>query len=282
MNTIEYSKITANSRIALVFDVETNGLLDMKKSASSRVLEESPYVLQLSYAMYDMYHQTLIKTVDTYIKIPEHVDVPAETTKINGITREMCDTKGVPMLDVLLAFYKDYHMTTVCVAHNYRFDSAMINIEYQRHWAVLRDTHPYALNLFQLTYMRHLNMRYKCTMMDGQYICKIPKPVREVPQIMKTPIPAPPTPTSDNIKPAPSLQIELPVLNIDLPIMTTPVKKGYKWPTLVELYTFYFKKAPTGMHNSMMDVLVTLQCYLMMENRNPIQENDFMEMVRKI
>jgi DNA polymerase III epsilon subunit-like protein len=38
----------------------------------------------------------------------------------------------------------------------------------------------------------------------------------------------------------------------------------YKYPKLIELYKFYFNSEPDGLHNSMIDVLVTLRCFGMM------------------
>jgi hypothetical protein len=42
-------------------------------------------------------------------------------------------------------------------------------------------------------------------------------------------------------------------------------KKTYnKWPRLSELHKHLFHEEATGLHNSMMDVLVCLKCYLKM------------------
>ena len=38
----------------------------------------------------------------------------------------------------------------------------------------------------------------------------------------------------------------------------------YKYPKLIELYKHYFETEPDGLHNSMIDVLVTLRCFGMM------------------
>jgi hypothetical protein len=44
-------------------------------------------------------------------------------------------------------------------------------------------------------------------------------------------------------------------------------KKYKKWPKLSELYFAMFHENPDGLHNSMMDVLVCLRCYLKMRHR---------------
>ena len=222
MKITHCSPIVQNANIVLCFDVETNGLLNTKRPLPR--LEECPHTLQISYAMYDLDRKCLLKTVDSYVKIPSHVTIPPEAANVNKITLEMCN-EGYPMVELLREFYVDYHLSKILVAHNYHFDSAMLNIELQRNWHELQSFYPYALNLFNPTYMRERKMRYKCTMMDSTDLCKIPhaKPAKEG-------------------KP-----------------------QTFKWPTLIELHKHLFNYEPIGMHNSMMDVWCTLRCYLMME-----------------
>ena len=100
-----YSPIPTKDRttIALVFDVETTGLL--RKSIMHKV-EECPHVLQLSYAMYDCGRRKLLKTVDSYIRIPANVQIPKEASDVNHITYDMC-ANGYLMADVLKEFYED-------------------------------------------------------------------------------------------------------------------------------------------------------------------------------
>jgi hypothetical protein len=46
-----------------------------------------------------------------------------------------------------------------------------------------------------------------------------------------------------------------------------PMQKKYKkWPKLSQLYFALFGENPDGLHNSMMDVLVCLRCYLKMRH----------------
>ena len=291
MRIKQYNPAAPNAKIALVFDVETNGLLDMKKAFAPK-LDESPYVLQLSYAMYDLTNGKLVKTVDTYIQIPEHVNISPETTAVHGITKKMCIEQGYPMLDVLCEFYRDYHMSSICVAHNYRFDSTMLNIEFQRHWSVMHQYYPYALNLFHPVYMKHCNIRYKCTMFDSIEICKLPHPPK--PSI------TPPSTSPSTTPPTTAIQITTPPIVVPQPTTTTttstttsqpiatpplvakpiqPKKPSYKWPTLTELYTHYFKVPPTGMHNSMMDVWATLRCFVMMETGSTFTSDEFERLI---
>lgn len=292
MKINQYHPVLPNAKIALVFDVETNGLLDMKKAFAPK-LDESPYVLQLSYAMFDLTHGKLIKSVDTYIQIPDHVLVSAETTAVNGITKQKCIDEGYPMLDVLCQFYRDYHCSSMCIAHNYRFDSTMLNIEFQRHWPVMCKHYPYALNLFHPVYMKNCNIRYKCTMFDSIEICKLPHPPK--PSTTTTTTPPASVSSSPNTSristiadtsstanvPGPPIVVATATSTASAkPATKTPTKPSYKWPTLSELYIHYFKVPPTGMHNSMMDVWATLRCFVMMETGNTFTNDEFDRLIQ--
>ena len=48
-----------------------------------------------------------------------------------------------------------------------------------------------------------------------------------------------------------------------------------KWPTLLELYEFLFKETPNNLHNSMVDVLVCLRCYLKMRKQKEYNSKEF-------
>ena len=48
----------------------------------------------------------------------------------------------------------------------------------------------------------------------------------------------------------------------------------YKFPKLIELFKFYFPEEihPENLHNSMIDVLITLRCYGMLEYNIDVNE----------
>ena len=88
----------------LVFDTETTGL-PTERNASIMDTEKWPYILQLSYVVYDTDEHLILDCVDDIIKIDnEKIKISAETTAIHGITNEMCDEKGVPLIDALKKF----------------------------------------------------------------------------------------------------------------------------------------------------------------------------------
>ena len=82
MSTTVYPPI-ANKRY-LVFDVETNGLMPSRvpyKSSSSKI-EDYPYILQLSFAIYDVHEKKVIQQFDSYVDVPDDVKVPLESKNV--------------------------------------------------------------------------------------------------------------------------------------------------------------------------------------------------------
>jgi DNA polymerase III epsilon subunit-like protein len=149
----------------LIFDTETSGLIPKHTVP----LDEQPYVLQLSYIVYDVETNRVIKVVDWIIRPPEHVVIQPIITEITGITREICDSQGVPIELALRAFNEDYERCDLIVAHNIEFDSEMIRIEVMRNsdlgttWSSLIKT-MFPLDNSKPTY---------CTMIHGRGICNI-------------------------------------------------------------------------------------------------------------
>jgi DNA polymerase III subunit epsilon len=210
----------------LVFDTETTG----KYNKKVRNIDEQPYVTQLSYTIYNVETQTIKTHYNEYIKIPDHVVISEEVTNISGITREICDTKGILIEEALQSFYQAYHRCDLIVAHNYEFDSTMMTIEYARHQEFLKGLCPNGRRLFHFEYMQERSIGKLCTMKSATTLCKLPP---------KTPRKYPPKSEQDK----------------------------YKWPSLQELYGFLFPndEAIVGYHNAMVDVLATLKCYMKLQ-----------------
>jgi hypothetical protein len=59
----------------------------------------------------------------------------------------------------------------------------------------------------------------------------------------------------------------------------TPRKNGNgmykKWPTLLELYQHLFSQTPENLHNSMVDALVGLRCFLKIRHHITMTDADF-------
>lgn len=188
-------------------------------------IEEQPHVLQFSYILFDTVRHQIVKSVNSYVNVDESVAITEETVKINGCTRELCN-EGEPIHRLLTNFYFDFHLCETVYAHNYDFDSKMLRLEYQRNWTYLQNITPFALQMFDNEYMAQIGIVSHCTMKTNTQMVKAPH---------------------KNPKP------------------DDEEKKNYKWPSLAELHNYcfgYFPEERFVMHNSIVDVLITLRCLM--------------------
>ena len=61
--------------------------------------------------------------------------------------------------------------------------------------------------------------------------------------------------------------------------LVIPNRGGYKFPKLVELYEFLFHEKPENLHNSMIDILVCLRCFLKMQFQFDIEPELFHKII---
>jgi DNA polymerase III epsilon subunit-like protein len=218
------------SGLTMVFDVETTGLLPKKKEDT---IEQYPYITQLSYVIYEKKTDTILKSVNHYIKIPENIQIPEIVVKITGITKEICDIKGISIVDALTEFYHDIHNCDIIVAHNYAFDYQIIQAEMKRNYEFIYKKCKKVLELFTSEYLETQKKRYYCTMQMSIYICKLPfKPRTKIDGGV-------------NINPRP-FKVR---------------KVTYKFPKLSELHQHLFGFVPENLHDAQVDVETCLRCY---------------------
>ena len=113
----------------LIFDTETTGLLPRKFDLNKSNITELPYIVQLSFIIYDNDLNKVLTTYDAIIKMPDGVYIPDESSKIHGITNGISLNKGVFIKDVLEIFKVAVENADYIVAHNFEFDINMICIE---------------------------------------------------------------------------------------------------------------------------------------------------------
>jgi hypothetical protein len=63
---------------------------------------------------------------------------------------------------------------------------------------------------------------------------------------------------------------------------TDPAKKYKKYPKLAELYFTLFRQAPTNLHNSIVDTLVCLRCFLRMKLHKELHAEKFQYWMTKL
>jgi len=172
------SEISLNNRYTrkriLVFDIETTGL-PPPKSVVNPHLSTYPHILQLSFVVFDTAFWKVVKSCDFYIKVDESVAIDPFITDLTGITREMCNERGVPIEDALHEFYQEYMQCHCIVAHNLDFDRLMVCTELARlivkEDLVILKRFPFIDQVFNPMGMHQIE--HFCTMRVGRKLCNI-------------------------------------------------------------------------------------------------------------
>ncbi len=144
----------------LIFDTETSGLPE-EKNPSPLAINKWPYILQLSYILYDTQENRIITYVDTLIDIDNSVNIDSESIDIHKITKEMCKNKGKPIKDVLKDFNNILNQTELLIGHNLQFDKNILIVEYIRN-RIMHNFNP-----------KNTPIPSFCTMKNGKSICQL-------------------------------------------------------------------------------------------------------------
>ena len=150
----------------LIYDTETTGL-PKTKTISLDVVDKWPYIVQLSYIIYDTDLCKILCENDWIIQLPSGVEIPEETSKIHGITTEISKKRGVDIKYALDRFMDDWERAHLIVAHNMSFDLGMLQVELLR----LHSTNllKYAGYLNRL----HTSTNLYCTMQESIQLCNL-------------------------------------------------------------------------------------------------------------
>ncbi len=113
----------------LFFDTETTGLPRNWKAPVSD-LNNWPRLVQLAYLHFDE-NGNKISGGDYIIK-PEGFTIPADVSRIHGISNERALIEGVLLLEVLQSFQTLIFDSEILVAHNMSFDEKIVGAEFLR------------------------------------------------------------------------------------------------------------------------------------------------------
>ena len=150
----------------LVFDTETTGLPE-RFNVPYQQTKRWPYIVQLSFILYDMEENNIIEEMDLIVDVGPDVVIPKESTEIHGITKSISRNRGLKIQDVLEIFHIALNASDCVVAHNIEFDRNMILTECYRN------------NIYQpgpLSDLKHMftkDKSYFCTMLRSKRICNI-------------------------------------------------------------------------------------------------------------
>uniref|UniRef100_A0A6C0EH17 Exonuclease domain-containing protein n=1 Tax=viral metagenome TaxID=1070528 RepID=A0A6C0EH17_9ZZZZ len=156
----------------LVFDTETTGL-PKTKVINENTVNSWPYIVQLSYIIYDTESNKIIKISDNIAKIPENVELSKESIAIHGIDRNKMNEKGKPIVEILQEFLTTIDSIDLIVCHNIDFDINMIIVEIYRCALDANNSHVKEINLPIIVRLQYMN-KY-CTMKNSMELCNIKK-----------------------------------------------------------------------------------------------------------
>ncbi|MBI5201629.1 MAG: 3'-5' exonuclease [Elusimicrobia bacterium] len=141
----------------LFFDTETTGVPKNYKAPASDT-RNWPRLVQLAWLLTDDGGKELSQA--EYIIKPEGFTIPAEASKIHGITTELALEKGVELRKAVDALLADLAKAKELIAHNIDFDEKIVGAE------LIRLGHP---NLVE-------TKPRKCTMRSATNYCALPGP----------------------------------------------------------------------------------------------------------
>lgn len=174
-NQSNYQIKMTNRNLVMAFDTETTGLLpkiDRSCGLPLPVISDYPLILQLSFVIYDLNTKTILQKYNEYIRIADEAVIPENVTLIHGITKEICDLRGIPIERALADFHKAYMAVDFVVAHNIAFDKKMIELEVQRNMHLLDKISTITM-MFNDTFNDLNNIETVCTMNKCKDLCNL-------------------------------------------------------------------------------------------------------------
>ena len=157
----------------VIFDTETTGLPKNRQSLVTNT-EEWPHIVQFSYIIYNLDTNNLEKVSDFIIKLENEIDIPEESSKIHGITKEISNEKGVSIKEVIDRFIVDLSDCELLIAHNLEFDMNVLIVELIRmnkYAELLEDN--VSIDFNNTAYEKIINIKKYCTMKETEKKCNI-------------------------------------------------------------------------------------------------------------
>jgi len=145
----------------LVFDTETTGLPACYNPPLTD-LSKWPYIVQLSFIVFDTLNKNVLEYTDHIIKLDEDVLITPESVAIHQITMEESQRSGIPIHVALQEFTNACKDIDLIIGHNIQFDKNLITVEFQRN------------NMKNCLYKDGRPLNEFCTMKKTVDLCKLP------------------------------------------------------------------------------------------------------------
>lgn len=139
----------------LFFDTETTGL-PRRWNAPITDLDNWPRMVQLAWIMCDEKGNIIEERSD--IVKPEGFLIPAEASRVHGITTAKAQAEGKDLLSVLEVFSDKIDEAFALIGHNISFDECIVGAEFERK---------------RIMSSMFLKPKY-CTMKSSTNYCKLP------------------------------------------------------------------------------------------------------------
>jgi len=158
----------------LVFDTETTGLPE-GRNPSIKETKKWPHMVQLSYIVFDTETNSIIECIDEIVKLAPAIKISEESISLHGISRDISNTKGKPIVYILNQFNKHLRDADVVVGHNISFDKRIIMVE--------------SIRNYMRQYFTREGVRKPeyCTMKNSVELCKIEAVSRDGEKYFKYP-----------------------------------------------------------------------------------------------
>ena len=128
-------------------------LVYLKSGINFNDSDNWPYIVQLSWVVYNVIDRKIESINDSVIKLPDNIVIPEDSIKIHGITNEIMKRHGKNLTEQLGLFMNQCNSCDLLVAHNIEFDESIISVESIRN---------YGKNMMAL-----INTPRYCTMKKG-------------------------------------------------------------------------------------------------------------------
>ena len=144
-----------SKKAILFFDTETTGI-PLNYKAPSSDTQNWPRLVQLAWILTDD-EGNRIHTGNLIVK-PDGFVIPADATKVHGITTQRAKEEGVPLAEAIEQFKANLDVATYIVGHNIEFDKKIVGAE-----------------MIRLGMKDELEKKKSCcTMLSSIDFCKIP------------------------------------------------------------------------------------------------------------
>ena len=145
----------------LAFDTETTGL-PVSYNAPLTDLSKWPYIVQLSYIVFDTLKKEILDYTDHIIKLDTDVLITPESVAIHHITAARSQKTGIPIERALQEFSEAVQDVDLIIGHNIQFDKNLLTVEFNRN------------KMKNALYRNGRPLSEYCTMKQNVELCKLP------------------------------------------------------------------------------------------------------------